>query len=72
VLSGELSITSVGEEFEFDEPEPDEVLDPHAAAPVARTATALTATSFLVPGNLLVISLSCRRDYRIAPGFCAG
>jgi hypothetical protein len=54
-------MVSVGEEFELDEV-PDEVLDEHAATPAARTATALTATSFLGPSNLLLISFSCRRD----------
>jgi hypothetical protein len=47
-------MTSVGEELEPDEP--DEVLDEQAATPAARTATAVTATSFLGPGNLLIIS----------------
>ena len=55
VLSGELSIVSVGEEFdELDEL--GEVLDEHAATPAARTATAPTATSGLGPRNLLIIS----------------
>jgi hypothetical protein len=54
VLSGELSIVSVGEELELDEL--GEVLDEHAATPAARTATALTATSVLGPRNLLIIS----------------
>jgi len=55
VLSGELSIVSVGEEAdELDEL--GEVLDEHAATPTARTATALTATSVLGPRNLLIIS----------------
>src|SRR5258708_9099418 len=59
VLSGELSMTSV-----LEEPEPDgvvEVLDEHAPAPAARRAAAVTATSFLGPSNLEVISVSCRR-----------
>jgi len=38
-------MTSVGVELELDEL--GEVLDEHAATPAARTATALTATSFL-------------------------
>jgi hypothetical protein len=46
-------MTSVGVDAELDEL--GELLDPHAATPAARRATALTATSFLVPGNLLVI-----------------
>src|SRR6266704_71054 len=56
VLSGELSITSV-----LEEPEADEVVEEHAPAPAARRAAAVTATSFLGPINLEIISVSCRR-----------
>src|ERR1700746_376205 len=70
VLSGELSMVSVGEELALEEP--DEVLDEHAATPAARTATAVTATSFLGPRNLLIIFVSCRREGQVPPDVCAG
>ncbi len=50
VLSGELSMVRVAEEEEGEEFEPDapvELLDPHAPAPAARRAAAVTAASFL-------------------------
>jgi hypothetical protein len=66
VLSGELSMTSV-----CDVPELEVLvglLDEHAAAPVvARTAAAVTVTSFLGPSNLLIIFVSCRRNGRYPP-----
>jgi hypothetical protein len=43
------------EEFEFEFDEPVELLDPHAAAPAARRAAAVTAASFLWPRNLEII-----------------
>src|ERR1700722_5012366 len=56
VLSGELSMVSVADEFEPEPDEPPEVLDEHAAAPAAsRTAAEVTVTSFLGPSNLLII-----------------
>jgi hypothetical protein len=50
VLSGELSMVRVAEEEGEEELEPDapvELLDPHAPAPAARRAAAVTAASFL-------------------------
>src|SRR5580700_5946012 len=66
VLSGELSMINVGVAADFDEL--GELLDePHAATPAARMATALTATSFLGPRNLLIIFVSCRREGQVVP-----
>src|SRR5215468_5725686 len=70
VLSGELSIVSVGEELELDEL--GEVLDEHAATPAARTATALTATSVLGPRNLLIISVPVVAKVGYPRDVCAG
>src|SRR5215472_18296723 len=72
VLSGELSMVRVpeAEEFEFEFDEPVELLDPHAAAPAARRAAAVTAASFLWPRNLefILVFLSVKRSR--APDFC--
>jgi hypothetical protein len=46
------------EEFEFEFDEPVELLDPHAAAPAARRAAAVTAASFLWPRNLEIMLFS--------------
>src|SRR5215467_11534114 len=65
VLSGELSMMRVpeAEEFEFEFDEPVELLDPHAAAPAARRAAAVTAASFLWPRNLefILVFLSVKK-----------
>src|SRR5690349_7880665 len=59
VLSGELSMVSVLFEPEFEPVDPVvELLDEHAAAPAASSATAVTATSFLGPINLEIILVS--------------
>src|SRR5690242_12751122 len=58
------------EEFEFEFDELVELLDPHAAAPAARSAAAVTAASFLWPRNLefILVFLSVKRSR--APDFC--
>jgi hypothetical protein len=56
------------EEFEFEVDEPVELLDPHAAAPAARRAAAVTATSFLWPRNLeIIFDFPVRRKGRGPP-----
>jgi len=55
------------EEFEFEFDEPVELLDPHAAAPAARRAAAVTAASFLWPRNLEFILVSCPSKGRGPP-----
>src|SRR5690349_24213062 len=70
VLSGELSMVRVPEaeeEFEFDEPV--ELLDEHAPAPAARRAAAVTAASFLWPGNLEIIVVFLSVERSRAPRF---
>src|SRR5215831_1512135 len=72
VLSGELSMMRVpeAEEFEFEFDEPVELLDPHAAAPAARRAAAVTAASFLWPRNLEIILGFLSVEGRVPPDFC--
>jgi hypothetical protein len=55
------------EEFEFEFDEPVELLDPHAAAPAARRAAAVTAASFLWPRNLEIIFVFPVRRKRSRP-----
>src|SRR6185437_4652548 len=64
VLSGELSMMRVPEADDFEPDELVEELDPHAAAPAARMATAVTAASFLWPRNLeiILVFLSVKRS----------
>ena len=71
VLSGELSMVRVPEAEDFEPDVPVEELDPHAAAPAARRAAAVTAASFLWPGNLeIIFGFPVRRRSR-APRFLA-
>jgi hypothetical protein len=53
------------EDFEFDVPV--ELVDEHALAPAARRAAAVTAASFLWPGNLEIIWNPVRRKVEAPP-----
>jgi hypothetical protein len=64
-----MRVPEAAEDFEPDELV-EELDDPHAAAPAARSAAAVTAASFLWPRNLEIILVFLSVEGRGPPDFC--